>query len=276
MRSRSWPVAAASAIAVVLGMTLTACSSASPAVQFTTSASPPTTLTVLGASSLSKVFPLIGSAFTKSNPDVRFKFEFAGTDALAAQIEQGAPADVFAGASTKYSDDLSAKGLISNPRPFATNRLVLILPAGNPAGITSLKELARPGIKLVIGAEAVPVGAYTRKILTNLDALYGAGYDAKVLANVVSNEDSVSSVVAKVQLGEADAGFVYVTDALAAGSAVRTIELPSQAQAVAVYPVAVLKASKNNADAQRFSDYLISPQVQAMLKAAGFGPPPSA
>jgi molybdate transport system substrate-binding protein len=234
-----------------------------------------TTLRVLGASSLSKVFPRIADIFTAANPGVRLEFEFAGTDALAAQIEQGAPAGVFAGASTKYGDQLSGEGLIGPTRPFVTNRLVLILPPGDPAGIASLQDLTRGGVKLVIGAETVPVGSYTRTVLTNLDALYGVGYSAKVLANVVSNEDSVSTVVSKVQLGEADAGFVYVTDAQAAGSQVRTIELPAEAQAVATYPIAVVTSSKATADARRFVDFVMSERAQAILKQAGFGPPPT-
>ena len=271
MKGRVWT----GGLVAVAVATLAACSSGGGDATTPTSP-PPVKLTVLAAASLAKVFPRIGDAFTRANPGVAFTFEFAGTDALAAQIQQGAPADVFAGASTKYGDQLSAAGLVDTPRPFATNRLVLILPASDPAGITSLKDLTEPGIKLVIGAETVPVGAYTRTVLTNLDAVYGASYSADVLANVVSNEDSVTSVVSKVQLGEADAGFVYVTDALAAGSAVKTIDLPAEAQAVATYPIAVVKASKDATDAQLFADFVLSAPAQAMLRQAGFGPPPTA
>jgi molybdate transport system substrate-binding protein len=233
------------------------------------------TLTVLAAASLTDAFPRIGAAFTQAHPGIKFRFSFAGTDALAAQIEQKVPADVFAGASTKYGDQLSAEGLISAPKVFCTNTLVLVLPAGNPAGITSPAELTKPGIKLVIGAESVPVGAYTRKVLANLDATYGAGYDAKVLANVVSNEDSVESVMAKVKLGEADAGFVYVTDARAAGSQVTTIVPPADAQAVASYPIAAVRTSAHEATARQFVEFVLSPSGQAILRAAGFGPPPA-
>ena len=115
----------------------------------------------------------------------------------------------------------------------------MVLPSSNPAGITSLADLQEPGVKVVVGAETVPAGSYTRTVLTNLDALYGKGYDARVLANVVDNEDAVSGVLQKVQLGEADAGFVYVTDAAAAGGAVMAIPLPDEAQATATYPIAV-------------------------------------
>lgn len=233
-----------------------------------------TTLTVLAAASLTNVFPLIGSDFTEANPNISLRFEFAGTDDLAAQIEQGSPADVFAGASTKYGDQLSGEGLIQAPAAFATNRLVLIVPAANPAGISGPQDLARPGVKLVIGAETVPVGSYTRTVLSNLDRSYGSGYSSKVLANVVSDEDAVTSVLSKVRLGEADAGFVYVTDALSSGSDVKVIELPAQAQAVATYPIAVVKDSEVAAAAARFTSFVLGRQGQAELRKAGFGPPP--
>src|SRR5690349_17282994 len=145
------------AVAALVGLVGVSCGSSSP------SSSPsPVKLTVLGAASLTDVFPKIGALFTKSHPGVTFNFSFAGTDQLAAQIEQGAPADVFAGASTKYGDQLSGEGLIDAPKPFATNSLVLIVPPDNPANITSPKDLTKSGIKLVVGAGRVPVGSYTR------------------------------------------------------------------------------------------------------------------
>jgi len=159
---------------------------------------------------------------------------------------------------------------------FCTNRLVLITPASNPAGITSLQDLATKPVKLVIGAETVPVGSYTRTVLSNLSAVYGASYSDRVLANVVSNEDSVTSIVTKVQSGEADAGFVYVTDARAAGAAVNTITLPPEAQAVAKYPIAVVSASTSSTVARQFVDFVLSPTAQGLLARAGFGPPPGA
>jgi molybdate transport system substrate-binding protein len=255
-------------VTLVSFLALTGCSSSS------TSSSGSTKLTVLAAASLTKVFPQIGNAFTKDHPDVTFSFSFAGTDQLAAQIQQGAPADVFAGASTKYGDQLAGANQIKPYRIFCTNQLVLITPASNPAGITSLKDLTEKGVKLVIGSESVPVGSYTRTVLANLDAAYGSGYSDKVLANVVSNEDSVTSIVTKVVSGEADAGFVYITDALASGPQVNTITLPADAQAVASYPIAVVSASTYAPDAQQFTDFVLSAPAQALLKAAGFGPPP--
>jgi molybdate transport system substrate-binding protein len=231
------------------------------------------TLTVLAASSLKNVFPKIGDQFTAAHPNVGFSFSFAGTDALTAQIEQGAPADVFAGSSKKYGDELSSKGLIDAFSPFCTNSLVLVVPPSNPAGIQTLTDLTKPGLKLVIGSETVPVGVYTRTVLTNLNAVYGSAFSDRVLANVVSNEDNVEGVLTKVESGEADAGFVYVTDSKAAGSAVAAIALPAGAQAVATYPIAVVKSSARAADAQAFVAFVLGPTGQGLLGDAGFGPP---
>jgi molybdate transport system substrate-binding protein len=274
MKRRLVPVA----VFAALTLALAACSNSSGSASGSGSNAPPatkTTLTVFAAASLAKAFPVIGTMFTKLHPGVAVRYQFAGTDQLAAQIEQGAPADVFAGASTTYGDELASKGLIDVPQPFATNRLVLILPPSNPANITSLADLTRPGIKLVVAGPTVPAGAYTRKVLTNLDASYGAKYDSKVLANVVSNEDSVTGVVQKVQLGEADAGFVYVTDAKSAGGAVKPIELPTAAQAIATYPIATVKAGSHQTEGRQYVDFVLSPAAQAVLASYEFGPPPS-
>jgi molybdate transport system substrate-binding protein len=258
-------------LVLLVGLVLGACSrSSSPS-----GSSTPLKLTVLAAASLTKVFPQIGSLFTKDHPGGSFAFSFAGTDQLAAQIQQGAPADVFAGASTKYGDQLVGASLISPYKVFCTNQLVLITPSSNPAGITTLQDLASKPVKLVIGSETVPVGTYTRTVLTNLDAVYGSGYSAAVLGKVVSNEDTVTSIVTKVESGEADVGFVYITDSLAAGSQVNTITLPTDAQAVAKYPIAAVKASKNATLAQQFADFVLTAPAQALLKQAGFGPPPA-
>lgn len=232
-----------------------------------------TTLTVLAAASLNRVFPKIAAEFTKAHSDARVRFSFAGTDALVVQIEQGSPGDVFAGASAKYGEQLFKQGLVEAPQTFATNRLVLVVPPSNPAGIASSKDLSRPGIKLVVGAETVPVGNYTRKVLANLDDLYGASYSKKVLANVVSNEDNVEGVLTKVRLGEADAGFVYVTDTKAVGDAVRALQLPAQAQAIATYPIAVVRQRPHRDLARRFESFVLGRVGQRLLAAAGFSPP---
>ena len=234
-----------------------------------------TQLTVLAAASLTNVFPEIASAYNASHSKIDFRFSFEGTDTLAAQIKQGAPADVFAGASTTYSDDLSKHGLIDPPKLFCTNQLVLVLPPSNPAHINSLKDLTNKGVKLDIAAPSVPAGSYALTVLDNLNSHYGATYSKDVLANVVSHETDVEAVLTKVRLDEADAGFVYITDAIASGKKVKTVDLPTYAQAVATYPIAVVSDSKESSTAQSFIDYVMGKKGQSMLRKAGFGPPPS-
>jgi molybdate transport system substrate-binding protein len=214
-------------------------------------------LTVLAASSLTNVFPQIDS----SN-----KYSFGGSDVLAAQIQQGAPADVYAAASPKYPQQLFQKGLVLQPVVFATNRLVLITPTSNPAGITNVYDLCKSGVKIDIGDKAVPIGSYTRQILTNL------GLQC-VLANVVSNEQNVRDILTKVSLGEADAGFVYVTDAKTVPGKVKTIFLPGWAQPHVKYEIAVVKSSSNQAAAAAFIAKVLSKPGQKLLLAAGFGGP---
>jgi molybdate transport system substrate-binding protein len=214
-------------------------------------------LTVFAAASLTE-------AFQELAPDVTFNF--AGSDELATQIREGAPADVYAAASPRYPDELFEEGLIEEPQIFATNRLVLIVPADNPAGIESVDDLMADGVKLVVGAEGVPIGDYTRTVLENIGM-------SDVLDNVVSHEEDVKGVVGKITSGAADAGFVYVTDATAAGDDVEAIELPDGAQAVVQYPIAVVVGSANAEAAQEFVDLVLGEDGQETLADAGFGPP---
>jgi molybdate transport system substrate-binding protein len=218
-------------------------------------ARPTTPLTVLAASSLTTVFPQI---------DGTPRYSFAGSDTLAAQIRLGAPADVLAAASSSIPDKLYAQGLVEKPVVFTTNKLVLVTPASNPAGIASVFDLRRPGIKLVIGTPTVPIGAYTRTILRNL-AL------SSVLSNVVSQETDVRSILGKVALGEADAGFVYATDAKTVASKVRVIRLPGWAQPPVRYEIAIVKSTGNRTGAIAFVNKVLSKTGQAKLRAAGFG-----
>jgi molybdate transport system substrate-binding protein len=215
-------------------------------------------LSVFAAASLSEVFERLAPA------DVRLNF--AGSDELATQLREGARADVYAAASPRYPAELHDEGLVEAPRVFATNRLVVVVPAENRAGIDSLDDLGRDGVKLVIGAEGVPIGDYTRAAL-------GAAGRIDVLEQVVSHEEDVKGVLAKVRLGEADAGFVYATDARAAGSAVRAIELPSSLEAEVRYPVAILRSTERREDAEAFVELLLSARGQALLRDAGFGRP---
>jgi len=213
--------------------------------------------TVFAASSLTEAFRAI-------DPDPAFSF--AGSDQLAFQVEQGAPADVFASASPKYADALHAKGLVLAPRVFATNRVVVIVPTANPAGIRRVGDLADPGVKLVIGEPDVPIGAYTRTALARL------GLSA-ALANVVSQEHDVKSIVAKVALGEADAGLAYLTDVRPAEGRVASIPIPARAQPVVEYAVAVVRSTRHRAEADAFVDRLLGEPGRAVLARLGFGLP---
>jgi molybdate transport system substrate-binding protein len=217
-----------------------------------------TPITVFAAASLTEVLARIDKA-----P----RYNFAGSDQLAVQIRQGAPADVFAAASPKYTQLLYRDGLILKPVTFATNKLIVLVPRSNPAGIRSVYDLRRPGVKVVMGDLAVPIGTYTRQIL---DAL---GITADVTNNVVSEETDVNGIVAKVALGEADAGFVYRTDAKPVSSRTRVIALPNWAQPAIRYEVAVVKTSSHPAAARAFIAKLVSKRGRLLLAKAGFGVP---
>ena len=230
------------------------------------------TLTVFAAASLTDAFTEIGKAFEAANPGVTVVLNFAGSQALRTQIEEGAVADVFASANTKEMDTLAAAGMVGEAQPFVTNLLTIIVPPDNPAGLATPQDLTRAGLKLVLAAEEVPVGKYARQVLHKLDVLYGTGYEAAVLANVVSNEDNVKQVAAKVQLGEADAGMVYESDSVAAPELV-TIEIPAEVNVIAVYSIAVLGSSVEPGSGQAFIEYVLSDAGQAVLHAWGFRAP---
>ena len=217
-----------------------------------------TPITVLAAASLTDVFPRIA-------PGPRYSF--AGSDQLALQIRQGAPADVYAAASPKYTQLLYRDGFVQKPVVFATNKLIVLVPRSNPAHITTVYDLRREGIKLVIGDRTVPIGSYTRQIL---DAL---GITTDVTKNVVSQETDVKGIVTKVALGEVDAGFVYLTDAKPVASRTRSIALPAWAQPPIRYELAVVKASANVAAAKAFLKKVTSKRGRQLLSKAGFGLP---
>lgn len=215
-------------------------------------------ITVLAAASLTEVFPRIDKA-----P----RYSFAGSDQLALQIRQGAPADVYASASPKYAELAYRDGYVLKPVVFATNKLIVLLPRGNPAGIHSVYDLRRAGVKIVIGDKTVPIGTYTRQILDTL------GITADVTKNVVSEETDVKGIVSKIALGEADAGFVYRTDARPVASRTCTIAVPDWAQPPIRYEVAVVKASTHRAAARAFVAKLTSKRGRGLLAGAGFGLP---
>jgi molybdate transport system substrate-binding protein len=231
------------------------------------------TLTVFAAASLTEAFNNIGSSFAKAN-NLSVHFNFEGSDALVTQLGQGAPADVFASANQTQMNIAIQKGLIrSTPSVFVRNRLVLIVPKNNPAHIYGLPDIGRPGVNLVLAAPTVPVGKYARAALAIMagDSAFGTNFIARVKANTRSEETDVKAVTAKVSLGEADAGIAYVTDVTpSVAPKVQTIEIPPAFNQVAVYPIAVTKASQNATLAQKFVSYVESPAGQAVLAARGF------
>jgi molybdate transport system substrate-binding protein len=213
-------------------------------------------LTIFAASSLTVVLP----AYQPLE-----RYSFGGSNALAAQIQLGAPADVFLSANTTIPQQLHAKGLVGKPVVFTRNSLILIVPTSNPANVHSVFDLQRPGVKLVIAAAGVPVGDYTRTVLANLKL-------SGVLANVVSEESDVREVLAKVALGEADAGFVYTTDARSVRGKVKTIGIRPSAQPSVAYAAAVVESSRHKKAALAFIRSLLSREGQTELRSFGFQP----
>jgi molybdate transport system substrate-binding protein len=226
-----------------------------PAASSSTSRKSATQLTVFAASSRNTVMPQI---------DPSEKYSFAGSDALQAQITLGAPADLFLAASNVGPDALYAAGKCQKPVTFVRNRLVLAVPANNPAGITSIYDLKKPGVRVLIGTPTVPIGSYTRQILKNFGLLNA------ILPQVVSQEKDVATIAAKLKLGAADAGFIYVTDALAAGPSLTAISLPTWAQPPVRYEGCVVTASPNQDAAAALLKSLTTKPVQATFTAAGF------
>ena len=215
-----------------------------------------TKITVFAAASLTQTLPAI---------DRHPRYSFAGSDQLALQIQQGAPADVYAAASPKYTQLLYHNGFLRKPVAFATNRLIVLVPKSNPARIRSVYDLRRSGVKVVIGDRTVPIGSYTRQIL---DAL---GIANDVMKNVVSQATDVKAIVGQVALGQADAGFVYATDARPVASRTKVIGLPRWARPPIRYELGVLKASRNQAAARAFVQKVLSKRGRTLLRKAGFG-----
>jgi molybdate transport system substrate-binding protein len=268
---RQWLGAALSVGALTLagcgGGSSSSAVSASGSATSTASSAPSTgkpDLTVAAAASLKAAFTQYGQQFSPAN----VRFSFAGSDILAAQIQQGVKPDVFASANTKLPKLLYAKGLVLKPVMFAANRLVLAVPAGS-SKVRSLGDIEKPGVTLAIGSATVPIGAYTRKVLAKL----GPALRAKVLANVRSNEPDVTGIVGKLTQGAVDAGFTYVTDVRATKGKLQAIALPARLQPVVAYGVAIVKGSAHAAQAQAFISGLLSGAGQADLLTAGFLPP---
>ena len=231
-------------------------------------------LTIFTAASLTDAFQEIAATLEQGNPGTKVTFNFAGSPTLRTQLAQGARADVFASADEPNMQGAQQDGTIAGePRIFARNLLVVIVPAANPAGIATLQDLARAGIKLILARKEVPVGNYARQSLDKMsqDTAFSRDFATRVLANLVSEEPNVKQVVTKVQLGEADAGIVYASDVTpAVRGALQVLTIPEPLNVVARYPIAVVKDAANAAGARAFIDYVLSPAGQAILTRHGF------
>jgi molybdate transport system substrate-binding protein len=227
-------------------------------------------LTVFAAASLRDAFGKIAEGFERSHPGVHVRFNYAGSQELRAQLENGAPADVFASADLKQFEGARSVSLVGTPRIFATNEPVIVVPKANPAKVSSLAELPK-ATRLVIGTPEVPIGAYTVQILDRAKAKYGADFRSRVEARVVSRELNVRQVLNKVSLGEADAGIVYRTDARSAGDRVQVISIPPELNVVAEYPMATTTKPLAPGLAQAWVETVIGPGGQQVLVDYGFG-----
>lgn len=231
-------------------------------------------LTVFAAASLTDTFEAIADAFEAENPGIDVLFNFGGSSTLATQLNQGAPADVFASANnTQMQVAIDGGRITESPVTFARNRLVLIVPANNPANIQSLQDLANPGINLVLAAPEVPVRAYTDTMLERMadDSSYGEAYSEAVIANIVSEEPNVRQVAAKVALGEADAGIVYLSDVTPdIADDVIAFPIPDAFNTIASYPIAVTNDTEQAELAQQFVDFVMSDAGQEILVEWGF------
>ena len=232
-------------------------------------------LTVFAAASLTDAFEAIEQELEATTPNLSITYNFGGSQALVTQLEEGAQADVFASANAAQMDAAIAADLVgSEPLPFARNRLAIVTPAGNPAGIQTAADLGKEGILLVLAQPEVPAGRYAREsvcLMAADTATYGSDLVARVAANVVSEEEDVRDVLAKVALGEADAGIVYVSDAVAAGDQVNVVDIPDAVNVIATYPVAVL-AGADEALGSAFVAYFVSEEGEAVLERYGFQP----
>jgi molybdate transport system substrate-binding protein len=247
-------------VALVTALLLAACGGGNG----TASGNGTSEVRVFAAASLTGAFSALQEDFSSSHPDVRVSLNFAGSQALATQLQQGAPADAFASADQANIDKV--RTMVSQPRVFAGNLLQIVVAKGNPQGVSGLADLARPDLKLVLAAPAVPAGKYARQALAA----------QHVTVRPVSLEDNVKAVVTKVSLGEADVGIAYVTDVTASKDKVDGVDIPKEQNVPAAYPIAVVKASRHQAQAQAFVDLVRSPEGQRVMQRYGFSPPPTA
>jgi molybdate transport system substrate-binding protein len=262
----------------VLALTLAACSSGGSASLSNATASPSAprvALTVYGAASLKGVLDKAKSVYEAANPGTTLAISTDSSSALETQIEQGAPADLFLSADTTNPKKLVDKGLADGAAvAFAGNKLTIIVPAANPAGIATPADLAKAGVKVIAAGDEVPITRYADQLIDSLarESGYPADFAARYRANVASKEDNVKAVVAKIELGEGDAGIVYITDAKAS-TKVKTVDVPDSANVLATNEGVVLGASRNVAGARAFLSWFAGPDGQAILSTFGFLPP---
>src|SRR5918999_3877787 len=231
------------------------------------------TLTVLAASSLTDAFKELESIFEEQNESVDVQTSFAGSSELLAQIQQGAPADVFASADEAKMDTALEEGLVTEPEIFAKNRPVVVVPADNPAGIEEFRDLAVADAQIVLAEEVVPIARYAEEVLEHADAEYGGGFAQRVRNKIVSREANVRASANRVALGEADATFVYVSDVTEdIREQVRVIEIPAELNVVATYPIATTEGSQNPELAQAWLDLVLSDRGQGVLEKYNFEP----
>ncbi|MBN9391689.1 MAG: molybdate ABC transporter substrate-binding protein [Chloroflexi bacterium] len=265
---------ATTAAAMTSATATTAGASSAAATTSATSGTLTGEVVIYAAASLTDPFNQIKADLEKANPGLKITYSFGGSNTLRTQLEQGAKADVFASANQTEMDNALKSSLVADKgQVFARNRLVVILPRNNPAKITKLQDLANPGIKIVTAAKDVPVGGYTLTALDKMskDATFTPDFSTKVQANFVSQESNVKQVVAKVQLGEADAGVCYLTDISASvKNDISTLEIPDQFNTLASYPISALKGASNSAGAAAFVKYILGSKGQDTLKSFGF------
>ena len=260
------------ALAAVAVAGCSSSSSSSPASGSSSSSAPATssssaaqtgTITVFAAASLKESFTQLGKEFEAAHPGDTVKFSFAASSALAEQINSGAPADVFASASTKNMDQVVTKGNASNPQNFAKNVMEIAVPPSNPANVASVNDLAKSSVKTALCQPQVPCGTVAAEVFKN----------AKITVKPVTLQPDVKSVLTQVELGNVDAGMVYVTDVHAAGTKVKGVTIPADVNASTLYPIAALTHSTEQSIAQAFVAYVLSPTGEQELKAAGFAQP---
>lgn len=248
----------------LVSLTAAACGSGGTEASGESDGGGSTTITVYAASSLTSAFEQIAREFEDENEGVEVELNFAGSSDLVAQIQQGAPADVFASADEANMEEVTAEDLVTEPTLFASNTLEIAVPPDNPADVASVEDLTQEDLNLVICAPEVPCGAAAATVAQN----------AGLALSPVSEEQTVTDVVAKVTTGEADAGLVYVTDVISAGDDIEGIEIPEDVNAVNLYPVATVADSEQAGLAQAFVDLVRAQSGQDALAAAGFGPAP--